>query len=38
MYLWMEHGGIYAVANLRGGSEFGEIGIVPACSRKTERV
>jgi prolyl oligopeptidase len=24
MYLWMEHGGIFAVANLRGGSEFGE--------------
>jgi len=23
-YLWMEHGGIYSVANLRGGSEFGE--------------
>jgi prolyl oligopeptidase len=23
-YLWMEHGGIYAMANLRGGSEFGE--------------
>ena len=23
-YLWLEHGGIYTVANLRGGSEFGE--------------
>jgi prolyl oligopeptidase len=23
-YLWMEHGGIYSVANLRGGAEFGE--------------
>jgi prolyl oligopeptidase len=23
-YLWMEHGGIFASANLRGGSEFGE--------------
>jgi len=23
-YLWMEHGGILAVANLRGGAEFGE--------------
>jgi prolyl oligopeptidase len=24
MFLWMEHGGIFAVANLRGGAEFGE--------------
>jgi prolyl oligopeptidase len=23
-YLWLEHGGIFVVANLRGGSEFGE--------------
>jgi prolyl oligopeptidase len=23
-YLWMEHGGVFVVANLRGGSEFGE--------------
>ena len=23
-YLWMEHGGIFAIANLRGGGEFGE--------------
>jgi len=23
-YLWLEHGGVYVIANLRGGSEFGE--------------
>ena len=23
-YVWLEHGGVYATANLRGGAEFGE--------------
>jgi prolyl oligopeptidase len=23
-YLWLEHGGVFAVANLRGGAEFGQ--------------
>ena len=23
-YVWLEHGGVFALANLRGGSEFGE--------------
>jgi prolyl oligopeptidase len=23
-YLWLEHGGVFALANLRGGAEFGE--------------
>ena len=35
--IWMENGGIYAVPNLRGGSEYGKNGTLleHKCKRKT---
>ena len=35
VYLWMEHGGIYAVANLRGDPSSEKTGIEPGCLRKS---
>jgi len=38
-YLWMEHGGVYVVANLGVGPawcEFGKTGTAPACSTKNK--
>jgi len=36
MFLWMEHGGIYAVANLRAELSLAKTGIAPACSKKAK--
>ena len=32
---FLEHGGIWVTANMRGGGEYGEPGIARACSRRS---